>query len=374
MEDSKREFQVGLMVIAALAAIVVMVFRFGDIGQSLKPGMQVDLILPSAAGVIPQTPVQLRGIAIGRVRDVQLLSNGRGVRVGIRIDPGFSFPSDSTAFVSRSLLGDAVVDIQPGTGEQPIQQADQIVGQPAGDPMAVVANMEQRVTATLASFEQTGREWSRLAVNLNRMLESDGPDGINTLEQTALALAQFTQTMKAAEETLASASSLLNDPEYQQQLRNTMTALPELLNDTRTTLSSVHKVVNRMDTTVATIHSATTPLAQHSDQLVANLANSLQNVQSMTRDLASISRVMNQEDGSLRKLMTDPSMYRNLDHTAASLSVLLQNLKPVIADLQVFSDKIARHPELLGVRGVVRGSDGIKNEGIRAAGYERQRN
>jgi phospholipid/cholesterol/gamma-HCH transport system substrate-binding protein len=374
MEDSNREFQVGLMVIAAMIAIVIMVFRFGDIGQTLKPGMQVDLILPSAAGVIPQTPVHMRGIPIGRVRDVQLLPSGQGVRIGIRIDPGFSFPSDSTALVSRSLLGDAVVEIQPGDGEQPIQPADQIAGQPAGDPMAVVANMEQRVSATLASFEQTGAEWSRLAANLNRMLESRGPDGVNTLEQTSLALKQFTQTMVAAEETLASASSLFNDPEYQKQLRNTMTALPELLNETRTTLSSVHQVVNRMDTTVATIHNATAPLAQHSDQLVTNLAKSLQNVQSMTRDLASVSRVMNQEDGSLRRLMTDPSMYRNLDHTAASLSALLQNLKPVIADLQVFSDKIARHPELLGVRGVVRGSDGVKNDGIRAAGYERPRN
>jgi phospholipid/cholesterol/gamma-HCH transport system substrate-binding protein len=374
MENSNREFHVGLMVIAAVIAIVVMVFRFGDIGQSLKPGMQVDLILPSASGVIPQTPVQMRGIAVGRVRDIQLLPSGQGVRVGIRIDPGYSFASDSTALVNHSLLGDAVIEVQPGDGEQPIQPGAQIAGQPAGDPMAVVANMEQRVTATLASFEQTGKEWSRLAANLNRMMESSGPDGVNTLEQTSLALVQFTQTMKTAEDTLASANSLFNDPDYQQQLRNTITALPQLLNETRRTLSSVHRVVNRMDETVATIHSATTPLAQHSDQLVANLANSLQNVQSMTRDLASVSHVMNQEDGSLRKLITDPSMYQNLDHTAASLSVLLQNLQPVIADLQVFSDKIARHPELLGVRGVVRGSDGIKNEGIRSAGYQRPRN
>lgn len=362
------------MVIAALVAIVIMVFRFGDIGQSLKPGMQIDLILPSASGVIPQTPVQMRGIAIGRVRNVELLSNGQGVRVGVRIDPGYSFPSDSTASVSRSLLGDAVIEIQSGDAPQSIQANDQLTGQPSGDPMAVVANMEQRVSATLTSFEETGEQWARLAANLNQMLESTGPDGVNTLEQTSIALKQFTQTMTAAEDTLTSASSLFNDPSYQEQLRNTMTALPELLNETRTTLATVHKVVNRMDATVATIHSATTPLARHSDQLVAHLAKSLQNVQTMTSDLASVSRLMNQEEGSLRKLMTDPSMYQNLDHTAASLSVLLQNLKPVIADLQIFSDKIARHPELLGVRGVVRGSDGIKNDGVRAAGYGRSRN
>jgi len=373
MEDSKREFQVGLMVITALTAIVIMVFRFGDIGQAVKPGIQIEIVMPSAAGVIPQTPVQLRGIAVGRVRDVKLLEGGNGVRVRARIDPGYSFPADSTAMISRSLLGDAVIDLQPGDSTEQIVEGSNIAGQASGDPMAVVANMEQRVSATLESFERTGEEWSRLAGNLNRMLESTGPDGVNTLQQTTLALQQFTQTMSAAEETLTAASSLLNDPNYRNQLERTMTALPELLNETTTTLSAVQQVVNRMDTTVAAIHTATAPLAQQSDQLVGHLGRSLQNVQSMTADLASVSRAMNREDGSLSRLISDPSMYQNLDRTAVSLSVLLQNLKPVIADLQVFSDKIARHPELLGVRGVVRGSDGVKNEGIRQAGFKQQR-
>jgi phospholipid/cholesterol/gamma-HCH transport system substrate-binding protein len=192
---------------------------------------------------------------------------------------------------------------------------------------------------------------------------------VSTLEQTSLALKQFTRTMGTAEETLTAASSLLNDPQYQQQLSSTMAALPELLNETRTTVQSIKSVVKQMDVTVSTIHTATVPLAQQSDQLVTDLALSMRNVQSMTRDLAIVSRAMNVEDGSLKKLITDPSMYQNLDRTTASLSILLQNLKPVIADLQIFSDKIARHPELLGVRGVVQGSDGIKNQKVQPASF-----
>lgn len=372
MDDSKREFQVGLMVIVALVAIVVMVFRFGDIGQSLKPGSTVGILLPSASGVIPQTPVQLRGIAVGRVRAIELLPGGKGVHVSVRIDPGYEFPADSGAVVSRSLLGDAIIEIEPGTSQAMLQAGEHLTGRASTDPTAVIASVEQRLNATLASFEQTGAEWSRLGNNLNRLLESSGPDGVTTLQQTSLALHQFTRTMTAAEETLAAAGSLFTDPQYQDQLRNTISALPKLLNETRTTLEAVKTVVNRMDDTVVTINTAAAPLARQSDQLVTDLAKSLHNVQSMTRDLAVVSRAMNAEDGSLKRLISDPSMYHNLDRTAASLSVLLQNLKPVVADLQVFSDKIARHPELLGVRGVVRGSDGVKNEAVRPAGYERR--
>ena len=360
------------MVIVATTVIVIMVFRFGDIGQSLKPGMPINIVLPSVSGVVPQTPVQLRGVAIGRVQAIKLLASGEGVQVTVRIDPGYSFPTDSTAMVSRSLLGDTVLDIEPGAAAATIESGDRIAGRGSTDPAAVITSVEQRLTATLTSFERTGEEWSRLAVNLNRMLESPGPDGVNTLQQTSLALQQFTRTMGAAEKALTAASSLLNNPQYQQQLKNTMAALPELLNETLTTLEAVNTVVNRMDSTVATINSAAAPVAHHSKQLVTDLAKSMQNVQSMTRDLAVVSRAINAEDGSLKKLITDPSMYRNLDRTAVSLNVLLQNLKPVIADLQVFSDKIARHPELLGVRGMVRGSDGVKNEAVRPAGFERR--
>jgi len=369
MDDSKHEFQVGLMVIVAIAAIVIMIFRFGDIGQALKPGMPVNIVLPSAAGVIPQTPVQLRGIAVGRVQTIEMLANGQGVLVAVRIDPGYSFPNDSTAIVNRSLLGDVVIDIEPGSSEIPTQAENQLAGNSSANPTTVIASVEQRLTATLTSFERTGDEWGRLAKNLNQMLESSGPDGVSTLEQTSLALKQFTRTMGTAEETLTAASSLLNDPQYQQQLSSTMAALPELLNETRTTVQSIKSVVKQMDVTVSTIHTATVPLAQQSDQLVTDLALSMRNVQSMTRDLAIVSRAMNVEDGSLKKLITDPSMYQNLDRTTASLSILLQNLKPVIADLQIFSDKIARHPELLGVRGVVQGSDGIKNQKVQPASF-----
>ena len=77
--------------------------------------------------------------------------------------------------------------------------------------------------------------------------------------------------------------------------------------------------------------------------------------------------MMNQNDGTLKKLLTDPALYRNLNTTSASLAVLLENIKPVIADMQIFSDKVARHPEILGVRGVVRGSDGVKDNVVPAS-------
>jgi phospholipid/cholesterol/gamma-HCH transport system substrate-binding protein len=59
--------------------------------------------------------------------------------------------------------------------------------------------------------------------------------------------------------------------------------------------------------------------------------------------------------------VSDPELYRNLSSSAGSLAVLLQNLEPIVRDMRIFSDKIARHPELIGVSGALRGSSGLKD-------------
>ena len=148
-------------------------------------------------------------------------------------------------------------------------------------------------------------------------------------------------------------------------------ALPELLNETRGTLKAVNGVIREVDSTVANLNTATEPLANQSPQMVARLNKSLANIETITADLAEVSRLMNENDGSLKRLATDPTMYRNLNSTSASLASLLQNLRPVVRDLQVFSDKVARHPELLGVRGIVRGSDGLKDGDVQPASFQR---
>jgi phospholipid/cholesterol/gamma-HCH transport system substrate-binding protein len=38
----------------------------------------------------------------------------------------------------------------------------------------------------------------------------------------------------------------------------------------------------------------------------------------------------------------------------------MPRLERILKDLETFSDKLARHPELLGVRGAVRPSEGLK--------------
>ncbi|MEZ6126518.1 MAG: MlaD family protein [Planctomycetaceae bacterium] len=371
MDEQNREFQIGLMTLVAVAAIGIMVAKFGEPFSRWQKGTHIGIVLPSAAGIYPDAPIRLSGLVIGSVDSLHLVAEGRGVLVQATIHDGFEFRDDSIAVVSRTLLGDGAIDILPGREGAPISEGARIAGRNSSDPTEAITHVEQQVTTALASFEVTGREWGRLAGNLNRMLESAGPDGVSNLQQSAQALQQFTRTMKTAEETLAAAGTVIGDPETQRQVQATLAALPQMLNETRTTLLAVNRMAQHVETAVGNLNTMSAPFARNSESIAERLNGSLTNIESLTGELAQLSQAMNDNEGTVKKLLTDPTVYRNLTSTSSALTTLLQNLKPVIADLQVFSDRIARHPEILGLRGVVRGSSGYKDSDVEPAGFSR---
>ena len=68
-----------------------------------------------------------------------------------------------------------------------------------------------------------------------------------------------------------------------------------------------------------------------------------------------------QSDGTLNKLLTDPSLYNHLDDAACQVSKAAPQLNLILRDLETFADKLARHPEALGIGGVVRPGNGLKD-------------
>ena len=55
-----------------------------------------------------------------------------------------------------------------------------------------------------------------------------------------------------------------------------------------------------------------------------------------------------------------PSLYQNLSDTTLMLTRLMPRVERILRDVEVFADKIARHPESLGLRGAVSPDSGLK--------------
>jgi phospholipid/cholesterol/gamma-HCH transport system substrate-binding protein len=75
------------------------------------------------------------------------------------------------------------------------------------------------------------------------------------------------------------------------------------------------------------------------------------------------------QSGTLQKFLTDPSLYNNLNEAACMVTKIMPRLDRILRDVETFADKIARHPESLGVRGAVSPSAGLKESPTAPQGY-----
>jgi phospholipid/cholesterol/gamma-HCH transport system substrate-binding protein len=268
----------------------------------------------------------------------------------------------------RSLFGDATIEFTSGTSTEPLPANVRVKGESASDPLEAVTRLEERVEDTLVAFQDTSREWQMVAKNLNSVVDTQRGNLTNVIERAVLALDSFTKTMESADRALTQAGGILGDPQIQQNIRQVSAELPALAKETRETISSARETIvaakmsiQQIGKSLDHISAATDPLAQHSASMTAKLDHSLGQLDSLLTELNTFSQIVNSKNGTLQKFASDPALYENMNRSAASMAVVLRNLEPILADVRVFSDKVARHPELLGVSGALKGSSGIKD-------------
>lgn len=353
MSENQLQFRVGVFVITAVLTAVGLVMRFGEMRWMWDEYYTVAVHFEEAAGVHPQTGVRKNGVPIGHVRELFFDDKQGGVTVLLNIQKRHTLRKDSRARLSVSILGDATVEFSPGTSSQILKPGSKLEGLSAANPLEMIAKMQARVDETLASFTSTSREWQKVARNVNGVMDTHRGHIGRVVEEAAESMHELTTTLKAA-------NKIVGDPEIQEGLRETIASLPAMVQETQVAIKSIRGAVGKADLALGNIAKVTAPLAERSESISASLDKSLGSLEMLLAELSKFSRLLNDEDGSLRLMATDPDLYRNMNRSASSLSTLLNNILPVIGDLRVLSDKLARHPELLGVRGALQGSTGLK--------------
>jgi phospholipid/cholesterol/gamma-HCH transport system substrate-binding protein len=372
MSEKQLQFRVGLFVLVSFVVIGVMTFQFGEFRGAFSRKYNVHVHFDSAPGILEGSPVKMNGIPIGTVKELLLDNERGGVLLILGIDEKYPLRSDSQPTLQQSILGDATVEFTPGISADPFDRNSVLEGVPPFDMMAVVQQLEQQTSLTMASFEETSREWQLVAKNINGLVDTNRGNLHDVINQTANSLAEFTTTMKRAGDTFDNANRVIGDPQTVANLRKALSGLPQIVGETQLTISAMRKTVTTINSNLANIEKVTEPLGKHTTSIVVRLDNSLANLEVLTKELRMISQAATRNDGSFQKFLSDPTLYRNLERSSAAMSVLLQNLNPVIKDLRVFSDKVARHPELIGVAGAISPSSGLKNgEGeIKQTGFQ----
>ena len=357
MNERIVAFRVGVMVLATLLLAGILALLFGDIPALMQGSYTIHIKFKDAPGVGEATPVRKSGILIGRVTEVDFADDGQ-VMVTAAIDGNRRLFHNEVCFVRTSLLGDAMLQFQPVEEEpvrpkDPIRPGETIQGSTSPDALQVIRDLQPALNEMVKSVTTTSDELGRVAQKLSRVLdENEGQ--LNRL------ITKTETTLETVQKTMTSADRLLSDEELTQNLRQSLREMPQTLRDARETIAGFKETLELANRNLANLEGFTEPLGQRGDQFFTRLDRITAKSEVLLDRLVQFGDLLNNEQGSLGRLTRDPELYDNLNRAARNVEELTRQLRPIVHDVRVFTDKIARDPGRLGVRGVFQQGTGIK--------------
>ncbi len=361
-DERLMQLRVGFMVLGTLLITAILIVMFGELPDLIYGEYTIYVTFDKAPGVSEDTPVHKSGILIGRVTDVSFAKDEAGredtrVVVTAAIQGKRKLYHNEICYVQSSLLGDASLEFirspDPSLSKAPILDGAELKGQYKPSPMMLVDNWEERVSDLMVTVDEAAKALTSASNSIG-----DAADRVGKLldkheESIDKAVGQLGTTLSSVERVTRSMNNIIGDPQTQTKLRQAMNDLPDTLTRMKSTMALA-------ETNLQNLKEFTDPLSTGGKQRVERFLHAIDGLDELMTQMALFSKRLNNPQGSLSRLLEDRELYHHLSRAARNIDELTRQLKPIVADARVFSDKIARHPELLGVRGAIERRPGIK--------------
>jgi len=319
LDESKRknirqEIKIGLFLAIGLAILAGFIFVVGDISTLFeKKGYILYTHFNTVAGLEKKTLVRVAGVKVGTVEDITL-KDGRA-EVAMNIDSELEISRDSKAtLASLGLLGEKYIEISPGVEEDMVQPGETIGSLPP------------------VSFDQLGI-----------ILSSVGDD--------------IKSTSKAMRDLLGEGEARVNIKEILQNLSSVSAELNEFFGENKPLLTqSLEKSAKAIENFDQNI----TAISQNLDELILLLKDTVEeNRKSLKGNLEGIDGLIsraedaikalnealekiNKGEGTLGKLIEDPSLYEKTEQTINEVRDIISPVSSSRWDLGLKAEYFAK--------------------------------
>ena len=309
MKSFATPFRVGLLVLIAVGFLIgFMVFtRKGGLGKG--ESLQAYAYFRDASGLGPKSRIQIAGIPVGEVESITL--EGTRAKVTVRIKNDVTVHQDAALLKrSESLLGDYLLDLNPGTELTPplenggeIRRVVDMQGMEAAfASLNKITEDIQQVTGALREVlggEKGAGSLGRIVDNMVRLSDSVDVTVRNSSEQLNKILVNFEGVSRDVRGITQS---------NEQSVNHIVKNIEIITQDTRSVLSSVRQIVGGNE-----------------GDLKDSVASLKQTMERLDRSLANIEEVttrVNKGEGAVGALLSDKRLGQKLSETVEDVSDL----------------------------------------------------
>ena len=417
MEESGYRFGVGVLVMASAIIGVLLIAFFGAVPTLWVDRNRVSINFPRAPKVAVDTPVRKNGVLIGRVSGITLRPGREGVIVRMELDRKVELrKGEVPRIVSGSIItGDAVIEFVEPTAESNLRRfdgsmgtardgvldaresapIDEIItdgsyldgGEVAADPWESLARLEGNLLPVLTTVERALARFDLIGASVQDFVgEGGGPirELVSSFKTTADEVTTGVNTVNRV-------LTQFERADIPNAVANGLTMLPDLIQEAQKTLAqtqktlkgleqfsasleglgkefdgigeTIRKAVENANVAIENIAEITEPVSKNSEALVANAVRAMADIDTLAVDLKKITNRLNTSNGTVAQLIDNPQLYyqatkslNNIQMASANVQVLTQKLQPIVNDIRVFSDKIARSPgAVVDLKGAISG-------------------
>ena len=367
MDERGLQFRVGILVVATIIIAAILIERLGDLPGIKKNQYTIYIRFPQAPGVTVDTPVLKSGILVGRVSRVTLLDDG-GVVVTAKIDSIRQLKNNEICRISTgSILGDAILEFVPSnTTQQTLEiyrDGEYLDGIVSQDPLRVMesattvldmlSTLEEDVRLALVSIEGAGQRVGDVAESMTSIIDNNQDQFRRVLSKAETAMDRFDEAASTVSQLADSFDEIVGSEDVQIAIEQAVNQIPELFTNAQEVLDSLQSASDRAEKNLRNIEGLTEPIGEKGEQFVTTIENALGDIQTVATQLVQFSAALNNRDGTLGQLLHDRELYDQINASMSSIEHLTRRIRPIIEDARVFTDKVARDPGRLGVKGIL---------------------
>lgn len=287
------EAKVGITVLlAGLAAVVG--FRFMSDVPILSQSQKVQTTFVRTDGLGTGSQVFVKGVKVGSVSEVQLTASD-SVRVTMRLDMNRPLPKRTIAYLtSLGLIEGKSIVLELGASDENVEYGGEIEG-------VYVQSM----------LENLGSQGQEL-----------GDDLSSTFTELNLFLEQLNETFDDG------AQSSLNET-----LNNTSAATQQIASILDEKQGEIDRAISSGSSMIAQLDTLATDNRPRVDSLMVSLEENIRELEKIRVELEGASSSLNEildkinsGQGTIGKMVNDPSLYNNLDSLSTELNKLMKGI------------------------------------------------
>ncbi len=286
----KTEAKVGLFFVIAIIIICFLIIKTGQYELfGGKKTYQISALLETASGLDTHTDVRMAGVKIGTVKDIRL-KDGKALII-LNIYDHVKLPAGSIVKVtSKGILGDKYIEIVPGSGKERIAANSTL-------PTEKSVTVDDIMTIVYG-----------VATDLKKITESlSNTIGTKTGEQQ---IADIIENIQKITEDLREITSR-NKDNFTDSIDNIKTFTGDLKTE-------IPKLSKKLDSLLTNLDKI---VAENKSDVRETIINAKESTKKLSKTLdyvESISKKIDQGEGTIGMLVNDKKVGKHLDETLVS--------------------------------------------------------